>query len=158
MTTIDTNLAQRFPQAGELYRTGYEAAAVTHQSNAITNFIERYFGRKVASAGAKVLFPGLAGGAAVLPKTAGAAAIGIPVYKTGQVLYRVGNSPTLARYYADVIRNASQANAPAMIKSIDLLDNQMEKEERKEEIKRTKANRGKKPSLEEFKSRFRNTD
>lgn len=156
--TVDTNLTQRFPQAAELYESGYEAAAVTHQSNAISNFIERYFGRKVASAGAKVLFPGLAGGAAVLPKTAATAASVYPLYKTGQVLYRVGNSPTLARYYGDVLRNASQANAPAMIKSIDMLDKQLEKDEKKEQIKEQKQNKGKKPTIDEFKSRFKNMD
>ncbi len=41
ITTIEENMANRFPQAEELYRTGYEASAVTHQSNAISSFIEK---------------------------------------------------------------------------------------------------------------------
>ncbi len=148
--TVDTNLAARFPEAGELYQTGYEAAAVTHQSNAISNFIEKYFGRKVSSAAAKVLFPGLAGGAAILPKTAAVGAAALPIYKTGQVLYRIGNSPTLAVYYSDVLRNAAQGNVAAMVKSMDKLDKELYKEEQKEEKKSSKE----KESLEHFKSRF----
>lgn len=148
--TIDTNLTQRFPEAGELYRTGYEAAAVTHQSNAISNFIEKYFGRKVASAGAKLLFPALGGGAAVLPKTAAIAAGTLPIYKTGQILYRVGNSPTLAMYYGEVLRSAAEGNIPAMVKSLSHLDKELHKQELKEEKKSSKE----KKSLEDFKSKF----
>lgn len=147
--SIDQNLAQRFPEAGELYRTGYEAAAVTHQSNAISNFIEKHFGKKVSSVSAKLLFPALGGGAAILPKTAGAAAIGLPLYKTGQVLYRVGNSPTLARYYSDVIAQSAAGNIPAMIKSMEKLDAALLKEEEKDQKKNKR-----KVSLEEFKAGF----
>lgn len=150
--TIDTNLATRFPEAGELYRTGYEAAAVTHQSNAISNFIEKHFGRKVASIGAKTLFPGLATGSLALPKTAAVGAAVIPVYKAGQILYRVGNSPTLAQYYSDVLRSSSQGNVPVMVKSLEKLDKALLKEEKEEEKKSSKN----KKSLEHFKSRFKN--
>lgn len=150
--TIDQNMAARFPQAGELYRTGYEAAAVNHQSNAISNFIERNFGRKVSSVGAKLLFPALAGSASILPKTALGGAALYPIYKTGQVLYRVGNSPTLGRYYNDVIQASLRGNAPAMISSMNKFDKAMAEEEKKDK----KRDRG--ISLEEFKMRFKNMD
>jgi hypothetical protein len=148
--TVNENLATRFPEAADLYRTGYEAAAVTHRSNAISNFIEKYFGRKVASAGAKVLFPAVAGGAAVLPKTAATAAAVYPFYKTGQVLYRVGNSPTLTAYYQSVIHNAAIGNAPAMIKSMEKLDKELSKQEKKEGIKNP-------DNLQSFKQKFKKT-
>lgn len=148
--TINEQLNSRFPEAADLYRTGYEAAAVTHRSNAISNFIERHFGRKVASAGAKVLFPAVAGGAAVLPKTVGTAALAYPVYKAGQVLYRVGKSPTLSRYYQSVLHNAAIGNAPAMIKSMDLLDKELAKQEKKEGIKNP-------DNLQNFKQKFKKT-
>jgi len=153
INTIDTNLSERFPEAGELYRTGYEAAAVTHQSNAITNFIEKNFGKRFTSVGAKVLFPAI-GGAAFLSKTATAAAGAYPIYKTGQVLYRVGNSPTLAAYYGEVLRSAAQGNVPAMVKSLSRLDKELRKQEEKEEKKNSKE----KKSLEHFKSRFTERD
>lgn len=146
--TIEENLAQRLPQAGELYRTGYEAAAVTHRSHAISNFIENYFGKKVASVGAKLLFPGLAGGAAVLPKTAAVGAGLFPLYKTGQVLYRVAGSPTLARYYRDVIIMSTIGNVPAMVKSMEKLDKALAAEEKKQ-------NNGKNSSAEEFREHFK---
>jgi hypothetical protein len=130
--SIDENMAARFPEASELYRTGYEAAAVNHKSHAISNFIEKNFGKKVSSVGAKLLFPGLAGGAAILPKTIGTGAALYPMYKTGQVLYRVANSPTLAKYYQDVIVASSIGNAPAMIHSLQKLDKALAEQERKE--------------------------
>ena len=153
--TIDENLANRFPEAAELYRTGYEAAAVTHESHAITNFIERNFGKKTASIGAKLLFPGLAGGAAVLPKTVGVIGATYPLYKGGQILYRVGQSPTLARYYSEVLRSSSQGNVPVMVKSMEKLDHELEKMEKKEE---KKLGKDKKTSLKDFKSKFKNRD
>ena len=132
ITTIDENLARRYPQAGELYRTGYEAAAVTHQSNAISNFIERNFGRKASSVGAKLLFPSLAGGAAVLPKTAAVGAMSYPFYKAGQVAYRVANSPTLAQYYTNVINAAALGNTPVMVTNMEKLDKALKKDEEKQ--------------------------
>lgn len=149
--TLNENMAARFPEAGELYRTGYEAAAVNHQSNAISNFIQRNFGRKTASIGSKILFPALAGGAAIVPKVGGmaaAAASAYPIYTTGKVLYRIANSPTLARYYQDVITYSMSGNAPAMIQSMDRLDKALKKDEEnlEKEIK---------PTLEGFKQKFR---
>jgi len=155
--TIESNLSKRLPQAEELYRTGYEASAVNHQSNSISNFIEKNFGKQVNSMGAKLLFPALTGGAALggggalLAKGAGIAGLMYGPYKAYQVLHRVGNSPTLGRYYSDVINNSVKGNAPAMIKSLDKLDKELAKQEEKE-------NKGKKLSLEEFKSKFKNRD
>lgn len=147
--TIDENLNSRFPQAANLYRTGYEAAAVTHRSNAISRFIEKNFGRKTASVGAKLLFPAVAGGAAILPKTAAVGAGLFPLYKGGQVLYRISKSPTLAAYYQDVISHSIAGNAPAMIKSMEKLDHELAKEEKKHGILNP-------DSLESFKMKFKN--
>lgn len=149
--TIDNNLTTRLPQVGEMYRTGYEAAAVTHQSNAVSNFIQKNYGKKVASAATKVVFPALVTGGAVLPKTAIGTAALLPAYKTGQILYRVYNSPTLARYYRDVITASLQSNAPAMVYSMQKFDKAMKEEE-------DKMDKGKKLSLSEFKQRFTNRD
>lgn len=147
--TINENMTNRFPEAGELYRTGYEAAAVTHESNFISNYLERNYGRKLASMGAKVAFPALAGGSLALPKLGVAAGIGAPIYQTGKVLYRIGNSPTLARYYHDTIRYSMIGNTPEMVKSLAKFDKEMLKEEKEEE-------KNKKPTLEEFKAKFKN--
>ncbi len=146
--TVDSNLSSRFPESSKLYESGYQAASVTHQSNAISNMIERFYGKKAASVGAKILFPALAtGGAATGLKGAAAGIAVMPLYKTGQVLYRVGKSPVLAKYYQDVITNSLKGNAPAMVKSLDRFDKQMKKEEEKE-------SKGKKLSMEEFKIKF----
>lgn len=148
--TIDENMSSRFPQAGELYRTGYEASAVNHQSNAISNFIDKNFGRKAASIGVKLLFPA-AGvvGLGVVPKTMAVSSMAYAPYKVGQVLYRVTQSPTLARYYSNVIRDSVAGNVPGMIRSLDQLDKAMLEDERKEGKKKSKNK-----SLEEFKMEF----
>lgn len=147
--TIDENLAQRFPQAGELYKTGYQASAVTQQSNAISNFIENNFGKKAASIGAKLLFPSLGISAGFVPKLAALGTAATPVYKVGQVLYRIGQSPTLSRYYQGVLQAATQGNAPAMIRNLTNLDKGLAHEEKKMDKKR-------KPTVESFKAGFIN--
>lgn len=149
--TIDNNLAARYPQAGELYRSGYEAAAVTHKSNVISNYIERHFGKKIKSVGAKLLFPAAVGGAAFLPKGAVVAGGLYPVYKAGQVIYRVSRSPTLANYYADVVEASLKGNATQMVHSLSKLDQALEKEEKK-------RHKTQKISLDEFKEAFTNRD
>lgn len=148
--TIETNMQTRFPQAAELYRTGYEAAAVTHQSNAISNFIEKKFGRKTASIGAKLLFPSLATTGWMMPKTAVAFGVLYPLYNAGKVINRVAKSPTLARYYQDVVNASVIGNAPLMIHSMQKLDKALAEDEKKL-LKKNKR----KVSMEEFKSRFK---
>jgi len=146
--TIDENMQRISPQAAEMYRGGYESAAVTHQSNAISSFIERNFGRKAASIGAKVLFPGLAtGGIMIAPKIAAAGIAGYPLYSLGKVMYRVGRSPTLARYYQDVITASTIGNAAAMSKAMEKFDKAMVEDEKKE--RKTNG-----ISLQEFKDSF----
>lgn len=131
-TTLDEGLTKQFPNAGELYKTGYEAAAVTHQSNAISNFIRNNFGKKVESIGIKLLFPTAIGGLAYAPKVGAAGIAAYPLYKGGQILYRVAESPTLARYYQDVITNSVSGNVPAMIESMQKLDKALLEEEKKQ--------------------------
>jgi hypothetical protein len=144
--TTQDNLNRLSPKAADLYKTGYEAAAVNHQSNVISNFIEKKFGKKFSSTAAKVLFSGAGG--YVAPNLAASGAALYPAYKAGQVLYRISKSPTLANYYADVIKYSTQRNASAMIKSLNKLDKELAKQEKEgvdAEI-----------SLDEFKSRFKN--
>lgn len=148
---IHDQLQTHFPEVNDMYRNGYEAAAVNHASNAISNFVEENFGRKFASASAKILFPGLAGASYLAPKAVIAGGVLFPLYKTGQVFYRIANSPTLAHYYQDVISQSLRGNVPTMVKSMDKLDKELEKQEKKEQF-----GKGiKKSSLEEFKSKFK---
>jgi len=110
-----------------------------------TNFIEKNFGRKLASASTKLVFPAAAGGAALVPKSMLASGALYPLYKTGQVMYRINQSPLLRRYYADVMRHSLQGNAAAMSKSLSQLDKELKRTDDKQPM-----------SLEEFKSSFKN--
>jgi len=149
--TIDDTLQTRFPQAAEMYKQGYQAAAVNHKSQAISNYLEKNFGRKLTSVGAKLLFPAIGGAATLLPKTAAVGAVAAPMYKVGQVLYRINKSPLLAKHYSDVIKNAEKGNRIATINSLVKLDKELAKEEKKKEY-------GSEQILEDFKSKFMKKD
>jgi hypothetical protein len=127
--TIDTTLQRFDPQAAELYRSGYEAASVLHQSNAISRFIEKVGGKYAFNPLTKTLFGGgaVASGAAFFPKAAIGAATGFPLYQTGKLIYRVANSPTLAHYYGNVIRDATIQNTPSLLKNLKRFDKELEK-------------------------------
>lgn len=135
---------KQYPEALELYNTGYEAAAVMHRSEAINNALEKYAGKKLASIGLKVLFPALAGAGKLIN---GGFLFGPGLgatYKTGQILYRVANSPTLARYYQNIIRRAEVGNIAAMSKSITSFDKGIDAQEKKDK------------SLDNFKAKIKN--
>lgn len=149
--TIDDTLQNRFPQAANIYKEGYQAAAVNHKSQVVSNYLAENYGRKLASVGAKLLFPAIGGAAAVLPKTAALGAAATPLYKVGQVLYRINKSPLLAKHYSDVIKNAEKGNRAATINSLSKLDKELAKEEKKKEY-------GSEQTLEDFKSKFMKKD
>lgn len=145
--TIDNALQNRFPQAAELYSSGYQAASAVHQSQAVSNFIEKNFGRKVSSVAVKTLFPSLAAGGAVAPKAALTGAVAIPIYDAGKVLYQISKSPTLSKYYEGVLRASIEGNSQSMIRNMTKLDEEFKKEE-------DKQGKNKKMSLQEFKNQF----
>lgn len=126
------------------WRNANEAAAVAHKSNYITNLIQKHFLTKFTSNAAKALFGlgvvpgaaygGLKGATVGLGATAGLASL----YEGTKILHRVIASPTLRKYYSNVITNASKNNIPSMMSNLSLLDKKLADEERKEQEKLNK--------------------
>ena len=119
-----------YPEAINNWRNGIGAWAAIHQSNQIKQFTERLAKgpyAKIMAGPAAALFTGGVGAAShLLPhQTLGAAAVVPSLYKTGQVLYRMWNNPTLANYYWNAIGAAQAENAPAFIKNYQKLNDNL---------------------------------
>lgn len=115
---------------------GNEAASVFSKSQFIKNTLERYLPNQLTGLASKLLF-GLGGtGGAIAGKIAAPAAIGglglAGPIQAAKLLYRVIQSPTLRRYYANVLRGAAEANTPQIISNFKALDQKFKKEEEKE--------------------------
>jgi hypothetical protein len=59
-------------------------------------------------------------------------------YKGAQLVYKMARSPTLAKHYASVLKNAAKENAPAMNRSLRQMDQELQKEKNKEDSGRYK--------------------
>jgi hypothetical protein len=113
------------PQALQSWQNGVQSFAVIHQSNAITNMVERHLTNPIIKSGVAGIF-----GAGIYKAPAvgaGIAATGAAAHKAGQVLYRVTNDPTLARYYWNAINAASRGNEGAFVKNFNDLNKSYEK-------------------------------
>ena len=107
----------------------------------IYNFIKKNYGDRFESAGTKLLF-GL-GGVSVagtaqhfapgLVAAGGGIAAGLgSIYQTVKVFQRIKNSPTLARYYGNVLKASAEKNTQQMIQNMEKLDKALAFEEKKE--------------------------
>lgn len=125
------------PQFLENWQKGNEAASVYYKSQIVKNFIQKTLGKQLTGTLAKALF-GFGGGVAskmlgvATPATLAAAGAAVPI-QAGKLLYRVIKSPTLARYYANVIKGASKGNSSQVISNFRSLDEKLKKEDEKEE-------------------------
>lgn len=122
------------PEFLKLNRSANEAYAVYHKSNHISNFIEKHVSKHIKNP----IVKGLLGGAAqtgistlsplgVIGSAAGSgAAAGI--YQSGKILQRVMSSPTLRKYYGNILSGALKGNASQAIKNAKALEIGLEKE------------------------------
>jgi len=133
---LDGEIAQQLdainPEALRLHRLANQGWSVLENSQKVRNFIQNNLGKtKIVPSIAKVLGIG-AIGKALIPKvglgTAVAAGATAGAINMGQIMQRVYQSPALRRYYFQVLENAARENTPAMIKSIQNLNDQYEKE------------------------------
>lgn len=121
------------------WRNANEASAAFQQSKFISNFIENKFGSKFKSIGVKLLF-GLPGAGLIISPSlqglvAGGGATGAltGIYQATKILHQVMNSPTLRKYYSNVIKEAGKNNAAAMVANLELLDKKLLEEEKRKE-------------------------
>lgn len=121
---------QTNPEFYNLWRQGNEAFAVWAQSNVVSNYIQGNYTKPVVSDGAKLLFYSGVGQAGLGKAATIATTAAIP-YRAMQLSYRIARSPVLRRYYSGVVRNAAIGNLPAMIRNMEKLDKELDKEEKK---------------------------
>lgn len=113
-------------EALNLHRNANQGWAALHQSNRARNYILDVTKGLPLKTGVGVAF---GGGIYSNPLLAtGAAATGAAGLKGGEVLYRILKSPTLRKYYGDVLKNALKEDALATQKSLTLLDKYYDKE------------------------------
>lgn len=127
------------PQFLENWQKANEAASVFHQSKHLSNFIKKKFGRSFKSQGAKLALGAAAthGGTAFFsPATAlvsGGIGTGLAAgYKSIQLIERIAKSPTLRKYYTEILKGAARNNAAQVISNTKKLDAKMADEEKKE--------------------------
>lgn len=130
-----TNLGQSNPQALRDWQNGVQAWATIHRSNAITSWVQDLAKgpyAKILTGPAAALFGVGSYGAAQAPflSLQATAATGA-AYKSGQVLYRMYNDPTLRSYYWNAINAATSENIPAFINNYEKLNKELEKQEKK---------------------------
>lgn len=122
------------PEFSKYYQPANEAYAVYENSNKIVKALEKSIGT-LRSGGAKILF-GLGAPSAIstvlpgLAKTAAPIAIPLAIgYKGFKILNRVKNSPTLRKYYGDILTKTLAGNIPEATRNLKKLDNELLKEE-----------------------------
>src|SRR5690606_29274925 len=126
--------SQAYPDAINSWRNGIQAWATIHQSNAISNFVERVAKgpyAKVISGPALGLFGIGSYGASKAPMFSIPGTVAIPAaYKGLQVGYRVLNDPTLSNYYWNAIRAAQQENIPVFLSNYEKLNKKLSTDEK----------------------------
>jgi len=128
---MEQTLGRQYPKWWNQYQTANQAYAITQKSNALGNFIANNYAKPITSEAGKVLFGNaLAKGAAGIAKF-GIAGAGIASgAKLITLTNRIAKSPTLRKYYKDVIIEAGRGNAIAMANALNKFDQEAIKEEK----------------------------
>jgi hypothetical protein len=116
------------PEALQSWQNGVQAFSVIHQSNAITNNINRWLSGPIGKGAVSTLFGATAYGAIKAPAVAGTLGAGAALgYKATQVAMRVWQDPNLANYYWQAMRAAAQNNGPMFLANYNNLNRVYEK-------------------------------
>lgn len=124
---------------GNLNKSANEAYAVYSASNKFTNFAKKY-SDKISSKAVKTML-GLSGvGGTYLFPTAGASTLAgsaafLPVYQASKLTQRVYQSPTLRKYYTDMVKDVVSGNNSQALQNLQSLDKHFQNEERKTEYR-----------------------
>jgi hypothetical protein len=109
---------------GNAFKNAEEGYAALQQSQLLGNFIKKNAKYTPLS---PLLYPLVQ---AVPSPTAAGALGGAAAYKTGQIGYRLAKSPTLRKYYSQVLKEASRENAVGMNRALVKLDEELMKTEK----------------------------
>ncbi len=119
------------PQALENWRNGVQSWAVIHQSRQMTNWVEdmaRGPYAKIIAGPAAALFGMGSWAASKVPLVSGTlAGAAPPLYKSGQVAYRMFQDPRLANYYWNALGAVAEKDLPAFLNNYGKLNKGLEK-------------------------------
>lgn len=119
------------PQALEAWQNGVQAWATIHRSNAISNTIQNWARgpyAKILTGPAAALFGAGGYGTVTHPLIAGSGtALASGGYKTGQILYRMWNDPSLLHYYWNALNGVMEHNFPVFLSNYEKMNNKIEK-------------------------------
>lgn len=135
---MEETLGKQYPKWWKEYQNANQAFAMTQKSGKWAEFISNNYTKPLISDAGKILF------ANILPKTGagilklGTSGIAIASGAKGiQIAYRVAKSPTLRKYYGQVVKAAAKQDVAALAKALDKFDQESLEEEKKEKaIKR----------------------
>jgi hypothetical protein len=121
------------PEFGKLNRAANESYAAYENSDKMANFIKKSVGNTVRSSAVKTLFglSGLGAAAAYPALAAKGAVVAAPAYlgyEAYKIFSQVMNSPTLRKFYGNVLKGAAVGNASQVSKNIKALENNIEEE------------------------------
>jgi hypothetical protein len=119
-----TKYGEQNKDFGKAFRSADEGFATLAKSNKIENFIRKNSKYSPASA---LLYPIMH----MAPSpTVGAAVGAATAYKGGQLAYRLSKSPTLRKYYKEVLQSAAKENSAAMNRALQKMDKELMKDEK----------------------------
>lgn len=110
---------QQNPQWEAFYRPANEVHGAIAQSRKFRNWLSRNY-KKFGLPGAAAVF-GIEQSLGI-PGTAAAAGVGYGALKSGEALARIWKSPTLRKYYTNVIQESLKENSPAMLENLNKLE------------------------------------
>ncbi|RPJ76330.1 MAG: hypothetical protein EHM20_07620 [Alphaproteobacteria bacterium] len=120
------------PEFGKLNKAANESFAAYETSDRMGKFIKKTVKDSIKSPIARTIL-GLGGGygalthAGVVAKTAGAALPLYAGYESYKVLHQVIQSPTLRKFYGNILMGAASGNASQVSKNAIALDKELEK-------------------------------
>jgi hypothetical protein len=119
------------PEFLKYHKSANEVYAAIQRSNVIANFLKENIPYSPQSKAVQTLFSLAPYGATaalfkLTPATAIGATTGFAGYQGFKVLHRVMNSPTLRKYYLNILKESSAGNVPEATRNLKLLDKSME--------------------------------
>lgn len=109
-------------EANQAYKT-------IEDSKRVSNFLSKNKQTLGKGLGGSVAYQLLFHEPSIALATVGAAGTSYGAVKIGELMYRISKSPTLRKHYMDVIKHSTAENLPATIKSLKLLDKEIEKDQ-----------------------------
>lgn len=126
--SLDQSLKQTSKQDPNFYKDlkkANQAFGVVSESNWITKYIENNMKYNPVTHGLIQLFENQIG------STASAAAL---PYGAVKIMYRISQSPVLAKHYMKILKSAAEQNAPVLNREMEKLDKKIQQDQKKEKF------------------------